>query len=395
MTRNALRLGEHGHIARTRQPDGRWSATCRTRDHDGMTRKVAALGRTAAEAERRLRAALADRPRRLADATLAPSVTVTEVLRLYLQECGQRDDLHAATIRTYTTAVRLHLQPRLGSLRLHEITTPRILAVLRAVTAEVGPAAADNARTVLTNALQLAVDRGALAVNPARQAGRTSGRRKPREVQALDPLAVRRLRAALLADPVAVTGGIADALDVLAGTGIRIGELLALRWAEVDLGAEVPTLAVTGTVVEVPQLHRQSVAKSDGSVRRVQLAPFVVEVLERRHLEAATGSGPVGPISDPLGYVFASASGSLRDPANFRRAWRRAMVRTGIPGAEEITRHTLRRSAASVVAAADGGDLVAASKILGHADTRITGRSYVKEPPLTPDRRAALQELAG
>jgi hypothetical protein len=117
--------------------------------------------------------------------------------------------------------------------------------------------------------------------------------------------------------------------------------------------AEVPTLAVTGTVVEVPALHRQPVAKSDTSIRRVVLPAFVVEVLARRHaVAAARRAGPFGPAVDPARYVFATSQRLAEGPGELPRAWRRAMARTGIPGAEKVTRHTLRRSVGTLVAAA-------------------------------------------
>lgn len=73
-----------------------------------------------------------------------------------------------------------------------------------------------------------------------------------------------------------------DVVDLMLGTGMRIGEVLALRWSDVDFG-EHPRLTVSGTLVPIKEngLIRQPHTKTASGYRALTLPTFVVEVLLR------------------------------------------------------------------------------------------------------------------
>ncbi|WP_336649689.1 site-specific integrase [Kocuria rosea] len=277
--------------------------------------------------------------------------------------------------------------PALGGYALREVTVGRAQRFLSGL-AESTPAKARNARVVLAELFALAVRHDALPSNPVAGTRLPAVERTPPRALTVEEL--RRLRGNVRAwqEMPAVTGrprtpDLLDVLDVLAGTGLRIGELCALRWEDVQLDQERPTLAVTGTVVQVKGqgLVRQAMPKTDAGRRAVVLPPFVVTVLLRRSVQVPEG--------DDSGLVFPSAAQTLRSPHNLRRQLREAR-------GEEfawVTPHTMRRTVATVLARATGAEDAAAQ--LGHAGTGVTVKHYVERAAVAPDLTAVLERFAG
>ena len=171
---------------------------------------------------------------------------------------------------------------------------------------------------------------------------------------------------------------------MLGGGGLRIGEALALRWTDLDLDGEEPTLRVLGTTVEVRNdqnngtgLHRQSRTKTKSSMRAVR----VPEWLRTRLAEA-----PRNPHSD---LVFYTKSGRPLSRSNVYRTLKKALDEAGV---EHFVLHDLRKTVATAVDKHEG--LAAASSILGHSNTVITQASYVERAELKADVRATLDAFA-
>ncbi len=199
-----------------------------------------------------------------------------------------------------------------------------------------------------------------------------------REVRALTVTEVRAVRLGLRSDQKAIRGDVPDVVDAMLATGARIGEILALRWGDVELAGSVPTVTISGTVVRVPKqgLTIQDHPKTAASRRRLMIPALLVEVLLRRQVEQ-------GPTSFDV--VFASATGTLRDPTNFRDQWRDARDRLGMPW---VVPHTFRKSVATVLAHADSSR--AAAGQLGHVGTAVTEKHYVVRTHQGPDARMHL-----
>jgi integrase len=167
------------------------------------------------------------------------------------------------------------IKPGIGDLRVSEATTGRVDTFLKAV-AKRTPALAHHCRTVLSGALGLAVRHDAIPANPVRETG-TVARRKT-EVRILSVKELNDLRAMVdrwqrgldkktgetqfITHPRATD--LLDVTDMLAATGARIGEVLALRWAGIDLGdtSRRPTATISGAGFEwvTPHTFRRTVA---------------------------------------------------------------------------------------------------------------------------------------
>jgi len=154
-------------------------------------------------------------------------------------------------------------------------------------------------------------------------------------------------------------------------TGIRRGELLALRWSYVDLDAKQITV---GEAIEETQAGiRFKTPKTKNSVRDVSLPDIVVDALRehrRQQLELQVALG-LGKLTDDA-LLFSKLDGSPQSPRAFSKEWADVAASIGMP---EITLHALRHTHASHLIDA-GLDVVKISRRLGHASPAITLRVY-------------------
>jgi len=233
----------------------------------------------------------------------------------------------------------------------------------------------------------LAVRHGAIPTNPVRDTGRL---RKPRRtVVALTDEHLQAVRAAIREwqQPVPGkpgprhTGDLADIVDLMLATGARIGEILALRWEDLDLAAERPTLTICGTLVFVKGqgVFRQPWTKSDAGYRMVVLPRFAVGMLLARKLAAA---------DNPHDAIFASRRGTWLSPNNVRRQWRQARADTDL---DWVTPHTFRKTVATLIK--EETDTKSAAAQLGHSSEEITDTYYIAKPVQAPDVSAILERL--
>lgn len=230
-----------------------------------------------------------------------------------------------------------------------------------------GPSAGRRVRFILREAFDVAVRDRAIADTPVMPEPRAKSAGN-KEVTDLTPAELRRLRDRFVRwEKVTLGGGkrytpMVDALDVLLGTGMRAGELLALRWQ--DLNLDAGTLEVNGTMVSVTGVgsYRQEGGKAAGSMRILELPGPTLAVLIRRHEFAGR------PTSGP---VFPSRNGTHMQRDNFQKAWCRARG----DDLADVTPHTVRRSVAGALR--DAISVEQASAQLGHLDSAVTEKYYL------------------
>ena len=284
MPRPPLAVGTFGAMNFLVIGKGRVRAQVSFRDFDGRRRSVTRYGRTKAEAERRLRAALRDRDSGLDEGDSADSRLAT-VAAAWLAEV-EDSDLTVGTKRLYRFVVQSYVMPGVGQLRLREITVPTVDRLLTAVRTSHGPGAAKSTRSVLSGILTEAVRRGALPTNPVREAGSRRGHRRPAKgPRALTVEEGRQLCERLATDAEAVRLDLPDLVEFMLGTGVRIGEACAVRWSAVDLDAA--TVRIDATLIRAPGrgLEIQDFPKTTAGRRTIALPAFVVDLLERRRAQ--------------------------------------------------------------------------------------------------------------
>jgi len=153
-------------------------------------------------------------------------------------------------------------------------------------------------------------------------------------------------------------------------TGMRRGELLALRWRNVDLARSV--LKVEHSLEQTKAGLRFKAPKSKHGPRLISLPSSAVAMLDlhrRELLELRLKLGMGKPNLDAL--AFCNVDGSPISPNCFSVTWSQAISRLGI----KVTFHALRHSHASALIAA-GVDVVTVSRRLGHSSPTITLGTY-------------------
>lgn len=389
MGRPKLEIGTYGNIVRTDLGDGRWMARARVRDFDGVTRQVKAHGASGAKAEAALKAKIKDRHKIAGGDLLTGESLVEELLDQWMQN-EVRDGVGRGgkkrtqgTVAYYERAVEKIVKPGLGKLEIREADTQRVDRFLRSIPSV---SAQRDARVVLGQAFTLAARYGCVAVNPVTAAYKPPvSRTVPKALTEADLTELRRRIATWQTEQrlgPKRAYDLVEVVEVMLGTGVRIGEVLALRWQDcTDLDADRVAVTIAGTVVTEKGVgcYRQDHPKSEAGWRTIILPMFAVEALRRQRDRG---------IPSAEGLIFPARTGSARWPSNVRTAWRK------VRGEDYkwVTPHSFRKTVATMIERDFGPEAAAAQ--LGHTGTAITARHYIERASEAPDTRSALDKLA-
>jgi integrase len=256
--------------------------------------------------------------------------------------------------------------------------TAAVVAKGRAATTAAG------ARVVLRRALADAQRDGLVRTNAAALA--RPPRLERRELEYLDSGQLRRLLAA------SESHDLGPAIAVAATTGLRQGELLGLRWSDVDL--EGGSLTVRRSLaLQWDGSMALAEPKTKRSRRTINLPTRAVAALREEGSRQADREAAVGSAwTNPDGLVFTDALGRpLRNDVLTPR-YQRVLADAGLP---RRSWHALRHSAASAMLAA-GVPLKVVSETLGHASITITADTYAHvAPELRREAAEAMDRMLG
>jgi integrase len=349
---------------------------------DGRRRYLSAKTKT--EARRALRQAMADADRGLIFD--ADSLKVGEYLDRWLAD-SVSDTVKATTFERYEQITRIHLKPTLGRVKLKALTPAHVRSLYREKLE-----AGSSARTVryihttLHKALKQAVMDGLIPRNATEAVKPPQTSRE--EMHPLTPEQAKHLLQ--VAHEV---GDRLEALYVLAiHTGLRQGELLGLKWDDVDL--EDGSLQVRRTLTITKSGPVFTAPKTTSSRRSVKLTSYAIEVL-KSHLERQLAEidrvGSLWSPGDADGLVFASETGEPLDRrAVTKLKFKPLLKRAGLP---EIRFHDLRHTCATLLLTRNVNPKIV-SEMLGHSTIAITLDTYSHVLPNMRDQAAAAMEEA-
>lgn len=369
----------------TRRKNGGWMGQYTVHTAEGKKRRTV-YGKTRAEVAKKLARALSDREDGLVFD--AGNLTLGDYLDRWLLEC-LKGTVRESTFERYEYAVRPHIKPALGRIKLKSLTPAHVRGFYREKLEGSGgsrglaPATVHKMHVVLHKALDQAVADGLIPRNV------TDALKIPRiDREEINPLtaeeANRLIEAACDADERL------QALYVLAvHTGLRQGELLALKWDDLDL--QGGTLRVRRTLTQAGGKYSMSEPKTKKSRRTVRLTPGAVAALQG-HLERQMGEmDRLGSLYKPGGLVFANETGGIINPSNLRnRSFKRVLQRAGLP--DDTRFHDLRHTCATLLLSSNVNPKVV-SEMLGHANIAITLDTYSHVLPDMQEKAAkALEE---
>lgn len=320
-----------------RRKDGRYVGQY---DAGGKRRYV--YGKTRAEVSKGLNAAIVQRDKGIVFDS--ENLTLADYLDLWLD--AVRGTVRESTWVRHEINVRVHIKPNLfGKLeKLHELQVQSLYR--RKLDEGQSPASVRKIHATLTKALKQAVSWRLVPLNVCESV--TLPRLDTEEIKPLD---AGQMKALLKA---AEATGLRALWVLMATTGVRIGEALALSWDDVDLGAR--RLRVSKT------LYRGVVGqpKTSNGRRTIKLTRLAADAL-KRHPRKGT-------------FIFCTGSGGPINVNNLRyRDWKRLLGRAGLPATTRM--HDLRHSAATLLLSR-GVPVKVVSEMWGHHDVAFTLRVY-------------------
>ncbi|HEV7417193.1 MAG TPA: site-specific integrase, partial [Tianweitania sediminis] len=269
------------------------------------------------------------------------------------------------THERYTEVCRKTIAPQIGALVLSKLKTDRIDAAFTAMlmagrrdaTGGLSPRTVHHARRILIKALSQAVTWERLSRNPASAT-------TPPKVERKKMLAYDASQTAELLDAIRDTRMFMPTLLAVM-CGMRRGEILALRWSNVDLQGR--SAAIVESAEQTKEGIRYKEPKS-GRARAVSLSSTVVAELQAHRIRQAEEQLRLGLRPGADSFVVAQVDGQPLQPRSLTHEWVRILGKTALP---RIRFHDLRHSHASQMLA-NGVHPKIASERLGHSSIGIT-----------------------
>jgi len=281
--------------------------------------------------------------------------TVAELIARYVAQRHPR--LAPATQEENLSMLRRYIEPAIGKRRLGDVSREHIMALHRKITEAGYPRRANAVVTFCSVIFNTGIEWGLLSANPAK--GVQRNREHARE-RYLTPEETERLVVELDRRRERRPDSV-DTIRLALMTGARRGELLTMRWADLDLDARV-------WVKPHPTTKQRK-------LHRVPLAADAVAVLQRR-LDERTAGGKVVRLRDD--FVF-RGGGSKSHVRALERDWE--LVRAAC-GLDDVHFHDLRHNHASLLVAA-GLSLPIIGALLGHSRPATTQRyAHLGDQPL-------------
>jgi integrase len=295
----------------------------------------------------------------------AENLKVGEYLDKWLAD-SVRDTVRQRTYERYESIVRVHIKPPIGWVKLMALTPAHVRALYRKTLDDgLAPRTVNYIHVTLHKALSQAVSDGLVQRNVA--SVKAPRPEKP-EIRPLSPEQARKLIATAHE-----TGDRFEALYVLAlHCGLREGELLGLKWDDVDLSGTTAALQVRRTLSETRTGHKFEKPKN-GKGRSVRCSQKATEAV-RSHRARQNGERlRVGSLWQDNGLVFPTTTGTTMSGTNLLgRHFKPLLKRAELP---TIRLHDLRHTCATILLMA-GKHPKYVQELLGHASINITLDTY-------------------
>ena len=347
-----------------KRKDGRWEGRY-TAGHNLETGKPIyrnVLGKTQAEVKEKLKTAIQET--QSLDFSKTGQYTVGQWMDVWYENYA-KIKVRPSSHQTYKGYIENHIKPNIGDIPLEKLTTLDLQRLYKTLLANgrvdrleskgqpkgLSPKTVRNIHQILSSALKLAQEQRIILTNPA------EGCALPKvEHREMKTLPVEQLQSFLRE---AKDSGVFELYYLELATGLRRGELLGLKWEDIDLEhgdlrVRRQIARINGKVVEAP-------LKTKNAYRTLPLAEDTISILEEQ--KKKVGSSP---------WVFPSATGGPISPDSVLHMLHRVLKRAGLP---EVRFHDLRHTFATL-ALQNGVDIKTVSGMLGHFSAGFTLDTY-------------------
>ena len=358
------RANGEGNIRKRK--DGRWEGRY-TAGHDPVTGKQIiknVLGKTQAEVKEKLKQSLVEAGQ--VDFAKSGKYTVGVWMDEWFENVA-KIKVRPSSHQTYKGYIDNHIKPNIGNIPLEKLTTMDLQKFYRNLLTKgrverieskeqpkgLSAKTVRNINQVISSAMDLAVAQKIILVNP------TNACELPKvEHQEMQTIPAEQLQAFL--DEARATG-VYEMYYIELATGLRRGELLGLKWQDVDwkngiIKVRRQVARIDGEIVEAP-------LKTKNSYRAVTISQQAIEVLKQQKAKTKE-------LKDP--YIFPSPNGGPISPDSVNNMLKRVLERAGIP---KVRFHDLRHTFATI-ALQNGVDIKTVSGMLGHFSAGFTLDTY-------------------
>jgi integrase len=329
------------------------------------TKRKAIYAKTRKEAANKLAKALADRASGIV--VDDKNLTVGAYLDRWLSDCV-RGTVRESTFSRDKYLVTNHAKPTIGRLKLKNLNALHLQSLYRErMDFGLSGSTVQKLHHVLHKALVQAMKWDLIPRNPADLVKAPTP--TPKQMRPLSTHEARRLLEA--------AGDAKDRLEALyvlaIHTGMRCGELLGLKWEDVDLQGSELRVRRTLTRTDSGKRYALGEPKTKKSRRTVRLTPRAAEALRSHRARQAQEKLRAGILYQEHGLVFAGEGGGFINPSNLRqRSLAPLLKRAGLP---QITFHDLRHTCASLLFQRNVHPKFV-QELLGHASVAITLDTY-------------------
>lgn len=353
-----------------RRPDGRWQGSITIgRDDRGRLIRKYFYGKTRKETSEKLNRAIEElRDNRFINKSDNP--TVEQWCHEWLWSY-KRNSVKQKTFDQYETILRTHIIPDIGDIRLADLKTMHIQRIINKMyDSGLSHRTIEVMKIVMHAALKQAQRNKLVGENVCENV--VLPRKQPKRIRVLNEDEQTKLIAALKDNYIG--RGLLFALY----TGMRRGEVLALKWSDYDKNEK--TISITKALSRVRTYNKDgnktmftvTTPKTDTSIRTVPLIDKAVELLAEHKRKQERYMELVGDYYTDNDLIFSSSRGDYLDPGNFNRKLNKTVKKIGIA---QISPHALRHSFATRGLEAEVS-LKAMQELLGHSSITVTGDIY-------------------
>ena len=349
-----------------KRSDGRWEGRY-TVGHDPKTGKQQfknVLGKTQTEVKEKLKAAI-EKSKGL-DISRADQFTLSEWLRYWLDNYG-RVYLRPSSLTNYTGFLDNQISnDKIRDIKWPKLTTPDLQQFYNRMSESgrvqrkesqnkpkgLSAKTVRNIQCFISHAMNRAVDEKLISENPASRC--ILPKKEQKEIEILPLTDLQRFFEE------AKKSGVFELYYTELATGLRRGELLGLKWTDIDFNAN--SIYIQRQITRADGEVKESPLKTKNAYRQIIVPPEVTEILKQKK-ERENGFSE---------YVFSSPTGGPISPDSVLKMLHRVLKRAGL---EKVRFHALRHTFATM-ALQNGVDVKTLSGLLGHYSAGFTLDTY-------------------
>ena len=359
---------------------GRWKGRY-TAGHDPATGKTIyknVLGKTQTEVKEKLKRAIEDSAK--LDMSKVGQYTVGQWMDVWFENYA-KIKVRPSSHQTYRGYIENHIKPNIGSIPLNKLTSLELQKLYKKLLGNgrverieskkqpkgLSAKTVRNINQIICSALNLAIEQRLILTNPANACALPN-----LEHREMKTLPVEQLTSFLRE---AKESGVFEMYYIELATGLRRGELLGLKWSDIDL--EHGSLRVQRQIARIDGEIVEAPLKTKNAYRTLPLSADAIDVLKTQKKKCGNSQ-----------YVFPSPTGGPISPDSVLHMLHRVLKRAGLP---KVRFHDLRHTFATL-ALQNGVDIKTVSGMLGHFSAGFTLDTYAHVTTATQKEAANTME---